>query len=314
MHDVLISAAYGAAQIWWAELSIVLCMSLGFAVLRGTQAASPPKLIKRQTADEARATLLHSIEIQVAAGNNKAAIALWRAAKFYTPTPSTTLRAVAGALLKEEPESFADEVVDHMAMHEDQLGNPGVAAAVLDAPACVGNADATEELLQAIEERLDFSATPRMHDALLQGCALSGRPERVAESMARIRAAGQKVTARGHSLAIRGFVERGLLDAALDQAAEMRGQGLFVPRGAAAGLLALACREGRAAEVLDRAHREVGLTAEAAEVLLEHCSRSRNHCLAKRVARLTGAEQVPLSLTARTALISLCGGGSAASA
>lgn len=299
-----------ALPMGWAELSAMVCFALGFAVLRGTRPERAPAPLKVRAVGEARAALCCTIRDEAVSGNGQAAIKLWRASKAYMPTSIAALQHVARALLEAEPESMVDEVVEHMEVHGVQLCCPAAAAAVLEAPALIGDVGVMEELLKEIEERLQIEVNHQVDEVLLQGFALAGSVKRTDDCVNHIRASGRKVTARGHSLAIRGLLDRGLVVAAAGRAADMHRDGFAVPDAAVTELFRLACGAQLAGPVFEQVRHELQLTSDAVEALLEDCARHAELDLARAVQEYAHAAKVPLTFASRAALLKIhCTGG-----
>jgi pentatricopeptide repeat protein len=141
-----------------------------------------------------------------------------------------------------------------------------------------------------------------MTEAVLDGYALASvDPQRFAEFVARARAEGQKITARGHSLVLRQLMKNGTFDAAVIQSREMRHDGFVVPSFAVSELFRVACDKGRAAELLGLAF--LPLQADDVTTLLEHCLRCSDLALAERVALCATEASVTLCPRAASALL-----------
>lgn len=278
----------GSVPTWWAEMCIMGSFFLGLLFFRAGSHDRPKVSLKQQTLKEAQ-MLCGSLEAKVAAGRNDEVVAMWSAAQHYAPTPLGTLRLVVEAFLKTEPEELVDAITEHMEHHADSLCNPVAAAAVLDIVARSGKLDLVEALLEAFRSNLDLMPGPHTYEALLAGYAASGTPGQVADCVARIRAAGEKVTARGHALVIKGLLDRGLLDAAFEQASQMQSDGFSVPPLALDGLVRGACDTDRVAELLDDGRLgALELTADMVERLLGHCMDRERVSLAHRIEQLAG--------------------------
>jgi len=245
----------------WVELSFLVFFALGFLFLRfDSLFRSHPK--SRCVVDDTQSKLRKKLEADVSSGHSHSAVEAWRAVRSQGPTQVETLKIVVQALASSEPEAL-HEVVDHIAAHPTILSCPRVATAVLDIVARNGHVRTMEELSQIFRQKMRISRTPQTYEVLLGGYASVGDEKKVQELCNEVCAANQKLTARGYSLTIKGFLKNAMVDAALQHIQEMKQQGFYVPSFAVTQLFRAACDAGRAEEVLDIAQDQIMLPAAA---------------------------------------------------
>jgi len=280
------------------ELSVVLCFGLGFVSLQKNRFfGQRPK--HNWTPEEAQEMMCSSIEDHIVNGDAPAALALWRAAKEYTPASVEALRLLSQALLGEDPSALIPEIVEHMRHHAEDLCTPAAAAAVLDAIGRAGCASYMEEMLETMQKELGFEATPQMYEALIAGYATSGTADEVVKCLERIRACKQKVTVRGFAIALRGLLNKQDLDASLDCAKDMCIQGFQVPPFAVTEIFRLASDvDGPGPQAaLDMAEQcSFKLTTDAVSLLLDCCLHLLDAELAHRAIALAKSQKTPLCL------------------
>jgi pentatricopeptide repeat protein len=277
----------------WVELSFLVFFALGFLFLRFDNLLRSPQK-QKGAVDDTQSKLRKKLEADVSIGQNRSAVDAWRAVRSQGPTQVETLKIVVQALASSEPEAL-HEVVDHMAAHPTILSCPRVATAVLDIVARTGHVGTMEGLSQVFRQKMRIAPTPQTYEVLLGGYASVGDEKKVQELCDEIRAANQKLTARGYSLTIKGFLKNSMGDAALQHVMAMRHAGFYVPPFAVTQLLRVACDTGRTVEIFDRAKASgvfetskatAALPAEAVAVLLDDCCKRNDVELASRVQEL----------------------------
>jgi len=287
----------------WVELSFLVFFSLGFLFLRFDNLfRSAPQKQKQQVVNDAQSKLRKKLEADVSTGHNEAAVESWRAVRSQGPTQVETLKIVVQAIASSEPAAL-HEIVDHMVAHPTILSCPRVATAVLDIVARTGHVSIMEELAQNFRQKMSISPTPQTYEVLLGGYASVGDEMKVQQLCEEVRAANQKLTARGYSLIIKGFLKNGMGDPALQHVVAMRQAGFYVPSFAVTQLFRVACDAGRTAEIFERANADgvfesakanVSLPAEAVAVLLDDCCKRNDLELASRVQALAIEAGTPL--------------------
>lgn len=286
----------------WVELSFLVFFALGFLFLRfdSLLRSAPPK--QKGVVDDTQSKLRKKIEADISIGHNHSAVEAWRAVRSQGPTQVETLKIVVHALASSQPDAL-HEVVDHMAAHPTILSCPRVATAVLDIVARTGHVRTMEELSQIFRQKMRIDPTPQTYEVLLGGYASVGDEKRVQELCDEIRAANQKLTARGYSLTIKGFLKNSMGDAALQHVVAMRQAGFYVPPFAVTQLFRVACDTGRTVEIFGRASANgvfetskanAALPAEAVAVLLDDCCKRNDLELASRVQALASEAGTPL--------------------
>jgi pentatricopeptide repeat protein len=263
----------------WVEILFMVFFAVGFAVVPRTQRSA-----KAAKADGGKSNLLHKqIEADVEAGHNAAALKAWRVARSLAPTPLETLKSVVQVLLDMQPSTLVEEVIEHFQAHRQVLGNARGANAILDAVARAGHVVLLDELANDFKCKLHISPTVHTYEILLGGHASVGDERKVAELCAEMESRRQVLTARCYSLAIKGFLKNGLVDAALCQIQNMHKKGFFVPSFALAQLFRTASQDGRCEEIFDRVRDSLQIPPDAATAALEDCCKNNNLALALRI-------------------------------
>jgi len=101
-----------------------------------------------------------------------------------------------------------------------------------------------------------------------------------------------RLSPRGFSLAVKGFLKNGMVDASVQQLREMRRAGFQLPPFAFTQLLRVASEAGRVKEVYGQTKDMAPLDAESAAVLLEHALKTQDLELAKDIELQARASQV----------------------
>merc|ERR1719265_1548656 len=125
-----------------------------------------------------------------------------------------------------------------------------------------------EELHQAFSERFQIKPSMQIYEVLLGGYASIGDAEKVVQISSALSAARLKVSARGFSLTIKGFLKNSMADAAWKQILEMQGAGFTVPSFAITQLVRGACDAGRGMEMFRVIRHKVPVSPEATTLLL----------------------------------------------
>lgn len=275
---------------------------LGFAIPR----RHGPK-VKSIKAGYDKSHLLHEqIAAKASAGDSEAALRTWDSAKALAPTPMETMKPVVQILLQVKPDDLVDEVIGHFVAHRQLLSNPKNATAILDVVARAGRADLLDELNRDFRRKLNIHPAPQIYEVLLGGHASAGNEQRVAELCAEMQKGHQKLTARGYSLTIKGFLKNGMVDASLSKIQEMKQQGFFVPSFAVAQLFRTACQHDRGPQVFEATCGKLQLPADAITVLLEDCHKRNDLNLAIRIEKDAQAGKDPFPVSGYDTLLKLC--------
>jgi len=289
----------------WLEASVAVVLALALALtkicLRSPTGQQGQKAVHghKECAAVADARASHQlgkrIEAEVEAGHNADAVSLFHASGNRLAVPVEVLPYLVRAFLDTDPDGLVAAIMEHVATHAASLATPKAAAAVLDSVARNGKVEIMQELADGFHHRLHIPRGPAFYEALLGGFAIAGCSDKVAEIVEQLKSRRHKVTVRGYSLIIKGFLRSGLIDDALAQIAEMRFQGFHLPSFAVAELFRAAREAGRVEEVMDRALSEVTLNTDAVCILLEDCVARQDQVLADRVRDL--AQKLGLALS-----------------
>jgi len=282
------------------ELFFVACFAIGFGLIRvkGSKFSKPSKKCQQYN--------MKVIHAEATSGNSAKAIAVWRSSNREELTSCETLKVVTQAFLDAEPTALVAEIVQHLTQHAQHPNAARRAMSVLDVVARAGEEDLTESLFEAFTQRLRMPSTLQMDEILLGGHAAAGNEEKVSQLVARLEERQQKVTEKGYSLMITGFLKNGMLDAALKQIEEMHAHGWNVPTFAVTELFRVARDSRRAAEVFRRVCEKVPATADAATIVLEECLTAQDITLAKTVESQTRQAKVQMSFGAYETLLKIC--------
>lgn len=301
----------------WVEVSFMIFFALGFSVLRldlltqvrknwigagGSVHSGTGALRKASPWEQTHKT----VEAEASSGNAAAALATWRSAKARAAAPIETLKLVTQMLVETAPGETAKEIVEHMSKHSEALMNGRTATAVLDVVARSGRVDIMEELADTLRERYHLTPTAPTYEALLGGYAAVGDAKKVSELCAEMAAGRQKMTARAYSLTIKGFLKNSMVDAAAAQIQAMQRHGYNVPCFAVTQLIRVACDGGRGEEVFEACATARQLSPDAVAAMLEHCHKTGDMRLGRRVELLAREAQVALPISAYDALLKLC--------
>eukprot|EP00933_Yihiella_yeosuensis_P047268 TRINITY_DN4301_c0_g1_i1.p1 TRINITY_DN4301_c0_g1~~TRINITY_DN4301_c0_g1_i1.p1 ORF type:complete len:1033 (-),score=273.52 TRINITY_DN4301_c0_g1_i1:115-3213(-) len=316
MHSDVFTVAMASLAPFWVELAFLACFVLGFLFLRvegwrraGKESTKKGKSIKASKLDDEPTfdvSAQKNIDVEAAAGNWSAVLKAWRNAKDTAPTPQEQLCNVLKAFLEAEPASMTGEVLAHLHAHKSALANSKTAIAILDAVARAGKVEIMMELWQSFQHDLNLKRSLPMYEVLLGGFATVGDQAKVAEILGLIQADKHKLSARGYSLLIKGFLKNGLVDAVFAQLVAMTTNGLTVPPFAVAQFFRIACDAERGEETFIKA-KDAGLPmpSEALASVLEDCVKNNNLTLAEKVRELAKAQSIQFSGSAFGSLLKL---------
>lgn len=297
----------------WVELCFFVFFALGFAFLRidafsrgaSGQSHKQQKWADEQPAKAFDARLRKSIEAESSAGNAAAVLKAWRSGQAAAPTPPELLKAVVQAFVEREPDAAVAELLAHMQLHATALGNSRIACVVLDVVARAGRVQVMEEFWDAFQKDLRINPTYQMYEMLLGGYASVGDENKVTDVFERLHRNRLKVTARGYSLTIKGFLKNGMVDAVQKQLLAMDEQGIHIPSFAVTQFFRIACEANRTIEAFNAVEAHVVPPAEAIVLLVEDCSKRNDLDLARRVEKLARKTKQPLLCGAYDALLKL---------
>jgi len=288
----------------WVEISFLIFFAVGFTFLRLDKFAGHSRRTKSIEIDNhIQKTLGKKIDADTSLGRFHDVVASWRNGKSNGPTRVDTLKLVAQAFAKVDP-SGVTEIIDHITAHPAELAHPRAATCILDVLARSGQASIMHEVAESFRQ-LNTPFTPQIYEVLLGGYAASGDAKKVGLIREEIRAKGQKPSARGYSLAIKGLLKHNLLDGAITLVKDMRQAGFFVPPFAVTLMLSQAAQRGRMAEVFEQVKDDVTLSSEAVACIFDNCLKLGDVELARSVEKLANDSKVTLPVGAYDALLKL---------
>eukprot|EP00930_Biecheleria_cincta_P026220 TRINITY_DN1850_c0_g1_i1.p1 TRINITY_DN1850_c0_g1~~TRINITY_DN1850_c0_g1_i1.p1 ORF type:complete len:1082 (+),score=225.96 TRINITY_DN1850_c0_g1_i1:218-3247(+) len=253
--------------------------------------------------------LKKSLEVEAAAGNAAKVLQAWRAGQAKAPMPKDLIKPVVQAFIDSEPEALVCELVRHINSHRDSLLNSFTGTTALDVVARSGNIEALEGLWKAFEHDLHLHRNCFMHEVMLGGYASSGNPGKVHEFTKLMQHNKLRLSPRGFSLIIKGFLKNGMLDATLEYIVLMKRSGHAVPAFAVAQFLRIACDAAKAAEIYALL-KEKGIEVqhEAVAVMLDYCARHSDSKLARDVEKDARAENITFNTQVYDALLKVYAG------
>jgi len=284
----------------WVEVLFVCCCAIGFALQQLT--SSSKNFTKSTTKLRQQFKIVHS---QVDSGNAAGTVTAWRAVSAQQAASCETLKSVANAYLDSEPSSLVAELVEHLSAHASKFHDSKAALAVLEVIARAGKHEMMDDFHQTLTSRLHIPTTTAMHEILLGGYATAGNQEKVTKLVAHLRDDQNKVSVRGYSLMIKGFLKNEMLDAAVTQIKAMIGQGLNVPPFAISEVFRIARDARRTADIFYSTHEDVSITADAATIILEDCLALQDVALAKSVEKCMRQAKAQMNFGAYEALLKL---------
>jgi len=307
-----LSTAMEILASMWFEISFTVFFGLGYLLMRFEKYYSKnyaPKL-SRKGSFSGEHKLQKAIEAHVSSGQGTLALKAWRSAKIRQPTQVESLKVIVKVLLDEEPSILVQEITEHIACHPQALQNSKTFTAVLDVVAKKGNIVIMEELAQSFETNLRVFPTGPTYEVLLVGYAHVGDVGKLKDVQLEMHSAGYKLTIRGHSLMIKGFLKNSMVDAAFEQIQEMQKNGLSVPSFALAHLFRVAGLSGDMASLFAQAYPEEGsrlpLPSEVVATLMEECVKRDDLEMAIRVEELALSVKTPLLFQGYDPLLRLC--------
>lgn len=292
----------------YMELSFVLFFALGFVFLRADLFRKRPQASAAKKVESGQSKLHKTIEAEISAGNFAAAVKAWRSKKSGSATQMETLRLVAQAMLDEDATTMVAEITEHMANHRETLCNARTATAILDVVARAGQVSLMEEMQKKFCESFRIQPTVQIYEVLLGGHASVGDEKAVAEISSRLAADRFKISARGYSLTIKGFLKNTMVDAALKQILDMHRAGFTVPSFAVTQLIRTSCEAGRGMEIFSSFDAVLPIPPEAITLLLEDSLKHGDLTRARRIEHIARKqlESSPLAPGAYDALLKVC--------
>jgi len=267
-----------------------------------------PKKVGNDASARPQAQLHKSLQADLSAGNAKAALCAWRAGQRHVPTPVESLKVVAEAFLKAEPERLSQEIVEHIQTHKEVLYHSRTVTAVLDTIANAGNIFIMEEFaaLANSEQGLKIAPAIQTYEVLLGAHSAAGDEPRVRVLLAEASSVGLRITPRAYALTIKGFLKRNMADAALQQILDMQMAHLRVPTLAVVQLCRAACALGRSAEIFDVLCQYVQVPADAVALLLDDAFNRNDLQCGLHVEKRAREAKVQFVSRAYESLLKLC--------
>eukprot|EP00441_Pelagodinium_beii_P030228 CAMPEP_0197709602 /NCGR_PEP_ID=MMETSP1338-20131121/128535_1 /TAXON_ID=43686 ORGANISM="Pelagodinium beii, Strain RCC1491" /NCGR_SAMPLE_ID=MMETSP1338 /ASSEMBLY_ACC=CAM_ASM_000754 /LENGTH=1057 /DNA_ID=CAMNT_0043293537 /DNA_START=54 /DNA_END=3227 /DNA_ORIENTATION=- len=275
-------ALLSASSTIWVELAAALCFTLGFLLLRIKSSKHPAKGAKKINAT----TRVHKVqsnnfskqrtrmEDAANSGNATKLVQEWRAVQASSPTPKDLLKPVVQAFLDTETKALVPEIMAHLQCHKSIMANQWAATTILDAVARSGNMKVLEDFWGRITKELGIPHGWLLYEAAIAGYAAAGYPEKVEEFNLAMQKDNFRLSARGYSLIIKGFLKNGFVDEVLQYMVEMTQRSHAIPSFSVAQLLRVASETKRVQEVHKKLkERAIPMLPEAIAVLLEDCSR-----------------------------------------
>jgi len=286
------------------ELLFLVFFGLGFLALQSSTQKSV-KSKKKSKGIDAHVDRWKTIEIEAQAGHVEGVLATWRSART-VPTPADTLKFVTHAFLEASKDTMCDELVAHIKAHQATLANVRSTSSILDVVARAGEIELMEKLWSIFREEMQITPNLHMYDVMLGGYAAAGKELKVQDTMNAMMGESLKVSARGFSLSIKGFLKNNMADAALRQIHAMKEVGFFVPPFAVAQVFRVAGDAGRTEEFMNKLEAlDVPLPAEGVTLLLDECCKQSKLELAQRVEAWGRRSDVPVSSGAYDGLLKL---------
>jgi len=303
--------AYENMAPMWVELSFLVFFGLGFAFLHIDGFTKHSAKRNKQWDENPKprvfdARLRKTIEAEAASGKQDTVLKAWRAGCASAPTPPELMKSVVQALLDLEPEAAASEILEHLHKHAVVLNNSRIACGVLDVVARAGHVRTMEDLWEAFQTDLHIKPTYQMYEMLIGGFASVGDEKKVAEVFETLNKSRMKLTARGYSLTIKGFLKNNMVNAVLKHLLAMNKQGIHIPPFAIVQFLRISCEASRVAEACHTlTDASIVLPPEAVALLLEDCAKRNNLELATHIEALARETKQPFLCGAYDALLKL---------
>jgi len=276
----------------WYELIFAGFFVVGWCIMSrfsGKTPTSTPRSARRENSRNALdgAKFAESVSVAFSEGRKADVIAIWRGAKTDIAAEPEALRMVVWSLANENCDSLVEEVVEYLEGHKRTMGMTKAAVAVMDALSTAGKPDLMEKMRKVLSEELKITLNYQVYESLLGGFAGAGNVDRVRSTMSELHEMGQKLTARGHALIIKGYLQNNMLEPALQQAQAMRAQGFYVPPFAMGQLFKVASQNQCLPRVF-AGMQEAGVAfpAEALEAVLNDCSKRGDSELAEKAEAL----------------------------
>lgn len=288
------------------ELSFIMFFALGFIFLRGDTVRRGKHDSKNSASKGSNLRGFDTkLKKAVEAGATAATVLeAWRTGQAKAPTPKDLIKPVVQAFIDTEPEALVRELVEHVQLHKESLLNSFTGTTTLDVVARSGNIMVLEHLWQAFERDLNLHRNNFMCDVMLGGYASTGNSAKVREFCKQMSQNKLRLSPRGYSLIIKGFLKNSMLDAVLEYIVQMKQRGHAVPAFAVTQFLRLASDRGTS-ESTYASLKEAGVEVqqEALTVMLEDAARHFKPKLTRLIEAEARAANIKLSTQAYDALL-----------
>eukprot|EP00427_Karlodinium_veneficum_P005469 CAMPEP_0169150546 /NCGR_PEP_ID=MMETSP1015-20121227/50257_1 /TAXON_ID=342587 /ORGANISM="Karlodinium micrum, Strain CCMP2283" /LENGTH=1020 /DNA_ID=CAMNT_0009219719 /DNA_START=9 /DNA_END=3071 /DNA_ORIENTATION=+ len=307
MMQINFGEVYDFTASMWVELFFVTCFALGFALLRlgssGKQAKKGKSMAEASKTKQAQ--VFKTAHSEASSGNAAAAVSAWKEAQSKALTPIDTLRHVVQSYLESDASALVDDLVQHLDLHSSDVAVPKAALAALEVVAQDGNESLMEEMFEAFVCRLKINPSMRMQEILLGGYAAGANETKLAELVDQLRGDKHKVTVRGLSLMMKGYLKNGNVDAAAAQIKEMCSENMNVPSTAVVELLRVARQFNRALDIFNALDKATLMTTATVASVLEDCLKANDLPLARKVEQFAKDTKVQLNCVAYGALLKI---------
>eukprot|EP00427_Karlodinium_veneficum_P055371 CAMPEP_0169413826 /NCGR_PEP_ID=MMETSP1017-20121227/61563_1 /TAXON_ID=342587 /ORGANISM="Karlodinium micrum, Strain CCMP2283" /LENGTH=988 /DNA_ID=CAMNT_0009521267 /DNA_START=70 /DNA_END=3038 /DNA_ORIENTATION=+ len=277
MMQINFGEVYDFTASMWVELFFVTCFALGFALLRlgssGKQAKKGKSMAEASKTKQAQ--VFKTAHSEASSGNAAAAVSAWKEAQSKALTPIDTLRHVVQSYLESDASALVDDLVQHLDLHSSDVAVPKAALAALEVVAKMAmNAAGANET-------------------------------KLAELVDQLRGDKHKVTVRGLSLMMKGYLKNGNVDAAAAQIKEMCSENMNVPSTAVVELLRVARQFNRALDIFNALDKATLMTTATVASVLEDCLKANDLPLARKVEQFAKDTKVQLNCVAYGALLKI---------
>jgi len=284
-----------------------LVFAFCFAFLRGFgPSGSNKKVSKISKGGKGVTAVPKLIADRFVANDMEGVLSIFRTKHANIPAQMDTLKTVVRALMAVDPTSLVGEVMQHMKAHPKQFGTQSMASVVMDAVAlCEGGALAMEPMWQALSQEFSVTHSAATKEAFLCGYAWAGQESAALAVIEDMEAANWKISARGYSCVVRGFLKHGLTEAATKQILIMANYGYNVHPAAVIEVTRQSIAMGQATHFVKRFQSVLPLTSEAVAVLLEDCLRREDFACAVSVHEAATDSHITLSVSAYDSLLKM---------
>jgi len=290
----------------WLEVFIIIVFAVGFATMRPRRQAGSVFKKPHPSINPAADSLCKSIEAEMGLGKFQTVVNIWRATKACTATPISALQQVCEALLAVEPEGLVQEIIDHMMKFPNELCNESTAMAVLSRMGRTSRTELLFECFNTMQQKIGLKATPQMCETLIAAYAYAGKEADLAQIIAMTRNDLSQLTSRHYAVASKGLLKAGKLDAGLFYIEEMQRAGFPVPPFAVTEIFRIGNDAGNLEKLFEFAVRlSLKLTSESLAIMLEHCTKTKDHMLAHRLEGYMRTTKASFTLKVYDSLLKL---------